>query len=491
MSLKQTINLKMRFNLLRKIRFPETIGAKVALWYAGFFILSSSLLFLFAYYYFSSILVKQDRGEVMMELTEISSIYKIGGIQAIEIFLQDNATARRANPLFLRIATAQNKTIHLFSPEQWEDFDISLLEKKNFCNTVCSHTWVQLSSNNGDYVLDIKSTPLTKGHWVQLGMSSQGREKVLRQFHRIFMVVMVPLFILGLGGGLLLSRRTLQPLRHMINTVRSIDITKERTTLPRTMTGDELDELAGLFNAMLENIHRLVGGMKNALDNVAHDLRTPMTRLRNFAEMALREKEDANLLRSALAKGVEESDNIIRMLNTLMDISEAETGSMNLNIKRTNISNIITNIVDMYQFVAEEKGVEVLLSVGDELWVDVDASRIGQVLANIVDNAIKFTPAGGRMSLEGLESHAHVIIKVRDTGSGIPPEDASQIWHRLYRGDASRSEKGLGLGLSLVKGIINAHRGRIELESNPGGGSVFVIYLLKNLTCYGVILPRV
>ncbi|MBI9091455.1 MAG: HAMP domain-containing histidine kinase [Desulfobacterium sp.] len=480
MCLKQGFNIKKRFKGVGQVRLPATIGFKVALWYAGFFILSSALLFMMAYYYFSSILVEQDREEILQELTEISSLYAIGGIHALDTFLQDNTATRRSKPLFMRIANAKNETIHLFSPGKWKDFNLSMLEKNNFCRAECTRTWIQIASDNGDYVLDIKSSLLTKGHWVQVGMSSQGREKVLLQFHRIFLVVMVPLFILGLGGGLFLSRRILQPLRHMIRTVRSIDIGKETATVPRTMSGDELDELAGLFNGMLGNIHRLVAGMKNALDNVAHDLRTPMTRLRNISEMALREKEDVPLLRAALEKGIEESDNIIRMLNTLMDISEAETGSMTLQIRRANVSDLVANIADMYQFVAEEKGIRVQLAVEEALWAEVDAGRISQALANIVDNAIKFTPAGGTITLEAFGSDTQVIIKTRDTGSGISPDDLSRIWRRLYRGDASRSEKGLGLGLSLVKGIINAHKGRIQVESKPGKGAVFVIHLKRS-----------
>ncbi len=487
MSLKQRFNLKKRFKGSIPLRFPATIGFKVALWYAGFFILSSVLLFLMAYYYFSSILVEQDREEILQELTEISSLYGIGGIHALDTFLQGNTATRRSKPLFMRIANSENETIHLFSPGKWKDFNLSMLEKNNFCRSECSRTWIQIASDNGDYVLDIKSSLLTRGHWVQVGISSQGREKVLQQFQRIFLVVMVPLFILGLGGGLFLSRRILQPLRHMIRTVRSIDIGRKTATVPRTMSGDELDELAGLFNGMLGNIHRLVGGMKNSLDNVAHDLRTPMTRLRNISEMALREKEDLPLMRAALEKGIEESDNILGMLNTLMDISEAETGSMNLQIRRANVSDLVANIADMYQFVAEEKSIVLQLAVEENLWAEVDAGRISQALANIVDNAIKFTPAGGTITLEAFGSGAHVIIKTRDTGSGIAPDDLSRIFRRLYRGDASRSEKGLGLGLSLVKGIINAHKGRIQVESKPGKGSVFVIHLVKS----GKGLPKV
>ena len=150
-------------------------------------------------------------------------------------------------------------------------------------------------------------------------------------------------------------------------------------------------ELAGLFNKMLDNIHRLVEGMKNFLDNVAHDLRTPITRFRNIAEMALQDDGDIDILKEALVKSIEESDHILKMLNTLMDISEAETGTMNMHCKQVDICNLIRKIADMYAFVAEEKGINIDINLSENLYISIDSNRMGQAISNILDNAIKFT----------------------------------------------------------------------------------------------------
>jgi heavy metal sensor kinase len=460
---------------LHKIR--KTISFKLTAWYAGFFILSTIFLFVAAYIFFSSVLKFQDHDEVLSELKEISSLYEVGGMKAFKNYVTENYSSQKKKPLFIRVADSNNKTRHIFFPQMWQEFDLAELERIIPEN---NKTWIQLPAIKSRYVLDINSTRISAGHWIQVGINSRDREMTLKQFRKIILTIMAPLLLIGTLVGAFLSFRVLKPVRNIIQTVQSIEIGSMETRVPRSNTGDELDELARLFNKMLDRINSLIKGMRDSLDNVAHDLRTPMTRIRNSSEIALHSDKVNDGHKEALITVVEETDRILKMLNTLMDIAEAEAGTLNIDRQFTNVSTLIERVVDMYQFVAEEKEVRIHMNVPRECYASVDPERISQALANLLDNAVKFTPGGGEVRVLVRHINNEINIKIKDTGVGISQEDLPRIWERLYRGDHSRSQKGLGLGLNLVKAIIEAHNGRVEVRTEPGKGSTFNIILFSN-----------
>jgi signal transduction histidine kinase len=165
------------------------------------------------------------------------------------------------------------------------------------------------------------------------------------------------------------------------------------------------------------------------------------------------------------------------MLNTLMDIYEAETGVMKLEKTNVNVSDLLATVVALYELVAEDKQIKVTVKVSDAIQCVADRGRLQQVLVNLLDNALKYTPRGGAVEFAAEERVNETVILVRDTGMGIAAEELPRIWERLYRGDKSRTERGLGLGLSLVKAIVQAHGGRVEVKSDPGKGSTFCVRL--------------
>jgi len=455
------------------VRLRKTITFRLILWYSAFFILSTSFLFLLAYFLLSSSVRRKNREETHQKLSEYAAQYQAGGIEALKNEVGLEGRSAREDP-FVRLVGPQNTMLFLNAPQHWKDFDLTQLDG-NSPNRDEQRLYLQ--ARDREKGLEIESTVLADGTILQVGQSTEEQEALLETFREVFAGFMIPAIILGIGGGSFLAYRALRPVRNLIQTIRSVSTGRMDARVPTSQTRDELDELVILFNSMLEKIETLIKGMHGALDAVAHDLRTPLARLRGTAEMALRSEQSKDASREALADCVEEADRILTTLNTLMDISEAETGAMNLHLENMNISDLIKDTVELYAHVAEDKKVSLHTSSPNDLSLTADTNRMRQVMANLMDNAVKYTPSGGRIDLEAFQRDHQAIIIVKDTGIGISSEEVPKIWNRLYRGDQSHSQRGLGLGLSLVRAVVQAHNGRIEVSSEPGSGAVFTLYL--------------
>ena len=303
-------------------------------------------------------------------------------------------------------------------------------------------------------------------------------EAVDRQVREEFPKLAVPIVLLGLLGGLYITYRSARQVRRVVRSVQDILETGE---IHRRVSTDGLHgsfrETAELFNHALAHNEGLVTGLHESLDAVAHDLRTPLTRLRATAERALSTDDDPDLVRDALADCMEESDDVLSMLHTLMDITEAGTGTMRLDLQDVSVQDVARSAAELYELVAEEQDVGLETDVPAGLAVRADPARLRQLLANLVDNAIKYSDAGDTVRITAEAEGAQVALHVADTGRGIDPEDLPRIWDRLYRGDRSRHERGLGLGLSFVQAISEAHGGTAEVESEIGRGSIFTVRL--------------
>jgi len=458
-------------------RVHKSNGFRLSLWYAVSFVLGSAILLTVTYLLLSSALRSRDREALESELAELTSIYESGGLQGVDREVSEDYRFRKKNPFFIRVVETSNRSSRIYSPQIWDEFDLGLLDKVILAQKA---SWITIPSRDDDFSLLVAASQIDDGRWLQVGISTQEREETLERFRATMFTVFLPITLLGIIGGTLLALRSLGPVRNIVQTAQSILSGQMEARVNRSYNGDELDELARLFNEMLDKIKILIESLKGSLDDVAHDLRTPMTRLRSVAERALQDRTDLAQSREALSDCVEESDRILSMLTMLMDISEAETGALNLERRLTNISSLIARVVDMYEPVADEEQVHLTVDAPAELCAKCDGNRLSQAFANLLDNAIKYTPEGGRVSIRAFQDEGGVRVLFSDTGVGIPADDLPRIWDRLFRGAAARSEKGLGLGLSFVKAICEAHDGWVSAESEPGRGAVFTIVLPRD-----------
>jgi signal transduction histidine kinase len=465
----------MSLRLFRGIH--KTFTFRMTALFSIAFILSSLILFGFAYFLISSSLEANDRTAIRLKLKEYGDSFQTGGLAGIKERIDSEGGLGALRPFVIRAADINNHTLFLKPPDEGTNYDFKQLERRG---PVMIDTWIRLPATGigEDDVLDIASMRLADGSVIQIGKGPEEREEVLDHFQNSFAAILLAIVILSLAGGYLLTNRALRPVRNLIGVLVPIINTGQiKARIPVNHTNDEFEELSIRLNQVLEKIDALVGGMRGALDSVAHDLRTPIARLRGVAEMALTSDPSLDSYREALSDCLEESEGILAMLNTLMDISEVEAGSMRLTREKINTSSLLQHVCELYRCVAEDKNISVNIDCDEGVSMYGDRNRLLQAVGNLFDNAIKYTANGGTISVNALQRDHQVSIEIRDTGVGIPPEELPNIWDRFYRCDKSRAQRGLGLGLSLVKAIVQAHKGSIKVFSQLGFGSRFVISL--------------
>ncbi len=415
------------------------------------------------------LITEQITTTVSGETAEISDLYNRRGLRLLIPTVESRALRPGAN-LYL-VTTSEGQAIAgnvgslapgVMGTNGWSETAYRRMEDQD----------------NTDHRALVYVTQLSGGFRLLIGRDLEERRRLFGIVAKAAQWSILVVVVLGIGGGIFVARRVLQRIDAMTGTTQRIMAGDLSGRLPVGRSGDELDRLAGNLNAMLERIEALMTGLKEVSDNIAHDLKTPLTRLRNRAEEALAKSGSEADYRAALERTIDESDGLIRTFNALLMIARAELGQARGNMDNFDASEVANGIHELYEPLAEDDGMTLKVKTAP---APIHANRelISQALANLVENAIKYgKPAADgpvvslearQILIEALREGDQVLLRVTDHGAGIPESERKHAVERFVRLDSSRSQPGSGLGLSLASAVATLHGGELRLgDANPG-----------------------
>lgn len=470
------------FSALR--RSSRSVSFRLTAWTSGLFFLSTVLLMAVVYAQLYNLVVAREHEGIELRVGFLATAYARGGVDSVSQYGSRVGTDGRP-VFFVEVATPDGRTLFASRHERWREFDADRTAAARPFPDPGVTLW---SSVAGDHEpLQLASRRLEDGNVLRVGRATADSRKVLRSFRRLSLVSLATVVPFAILTGGVLARRTLRPIRSLSETVQTIIETRRFSSrVPSSGRGDEVDELVLQFNEMLAHIETLMTGLSESLDHVAHDLRTPLTRLRNSAQSALRQSRDPEVLSEALADCLEEADRVLVTVRRLIELAAAEGRVAEFEREPLDLAVLAAEAADLYEEVAEDRDVSIRVKGDRRVMVQADREAIRRVISNLLDNAIKFTRVGTTVELAVQALPGKAEIRVTDHGDGIAPKDLPHIWSRFFRGGREQPATGAGLGLSIVKAIVEAHGGSVRATSEPGVRTMFIVRLPQAAHARGV-----
>jgi signal transduction histidine kinase len=434
---------------------------RLALLYMALF--GGSVLLLLAFIYWSTVafMASQTDATIGAEIVGLSEQYREGGTRGLAEAIQKRLE-RDPDSSSVYLLASPGYTPLLGNLDVWPDAEST------------SDGWLRFEfqdprAGGRTFRARARSFVLEDGLYLLVGRDTRRLEAIQGLIVSALLWGLAITFALGLAGGVAMSRSMLRRIEQINQTSRKIMAGDLSRRVPTSGNADDIDQLAANLNAMLDEIEGLLEGIRHVSDNVAHDLRTPLTRLRNRLEMLRGEVEDGSPAAEHVDRSLADADQLLATFSALLRIARIEAGGHRSSLAPVDLAALVRDASELYEALAEEKGLRIEASLTGSPRVQGDRDLLFQALTNLLDNAVKYAPEGSRITLETRSSEQCVEVCVSDEGPGVPPDERDKVVQRFYRLERSRTTPGSGLGLSLVAAVARLHGAVLELEDNEPG----------------------
>lgn len=464
----------MLFDKLRSLR--RTLAFRLTVWYAAIFTASSLLAFFFFYLQIASILRERTDEDLLDDIGEFSALLAARGIDEVKQTMILEAKSDGEKDVFYRLLSPDGKALGSSELFFWGQLSVSQAALQRIAKDA-KPVFETLTIEGRRHKARTVYAPIGAATILQIGMSLEDNDEFLVAFRQIFGVTITVVMVFAGLLGWFMAKRALRDVEEVTQTARAISGSDLEQRVPVKGGAEEIDRLATTFNDMLDRIQKLITETKEMTDNIAHDLRSPITRIRGMAEMALTTGKTIDEYEAAAASTIEDCDRLLEMINTMLYISQTEVTAGKLTTEEVDMTGVVRDACELFQPVAEDKGVNLVVEIASDLRVRGVLQWLQRMLANLIDNALNYTPSPGTVTVSISGDEKLGIIEVKDTGIGIAQDELPHIFRRFYRCERSRSRPGTGLGLTLVEAIVHAHRGQIAVTSTPNVGTTFIVTL--------------
>jgi signal transduction histidine kinase len=455
------------FQLARFARFFRSTPARLTIGFVSLFLVGTLLVFVYLSFQIKAALVAQIDKSLLDQQSLLTVQFRDGGTQALFRAIESELLSRGKRERNYRILGRDGKVV-------FEAGELTLPEMKPFKGA----RDIEIPATESGPAARARAVSFAVGnrYAVYLAHSTKSIEETMQGFWMALLRAELLILLVGLGVGFWLGRRFWSQIESFNQMAMKIVNAANLSSRMPVKGDDEFAALATNMNAMLDRIEKLFQGIRQVSDNIAHDLRSPLTRLRADVEVALQQK-DPERYQETLERVLEELQKMQEIFQSLLSLGQAEAGSLKIRKKPLDLSELLEDIVDLYGPLMEEKEQTLTTRIPEAVSISGDRQLLAQAFSNLLDNAIKYVPAGGIVELAMAKKGDKVEITLHDSGPGIVPEMRKKVFDRFVRVDPSRTLPGTGLGLSLVKAFIELHGGTISLADSKLGGAAFTIIL--------------